>query len=216
MMMTCRLLCALLVLALCCGPYVCAAGTNLDQDSGSNGNIAGLPSHAPATNSAPEAPGISNKNATPGDPADAGPSPSRREAVSQATTPSGLPRNGLGAEPGKVGGMGSESKVTIDVLRQKTATTGLEQKLTRIHLQTKKIRAPEMLPRRPRRPLQQRHQPPPLRPRPLRPRLQKRQLRRPPAHLHVFVKSTAVSGALRGFVLRCCSPHLRWRTPLWA
>ncbi|RNC56915.1 mucin TcMUCII, partial [Trypanosoma cruzi] len=117
MMMTCRLLCALLVLALCCCPYVCAAGTNLDQDSGSNGNIAGLPSHAPATNSAPEAPGISNKNATPGDPADAGPSPSRREAVSQATTPSGLPRNGLGAEPGKVGGMGSESKVTIDVLK---------------------------------------------------------------------------------------------------
>ncbi|EAN89806.1 mucin TcMUCII, putative, partial [Trypanosoma cruzi] len=115
MMMTCRLLCALLVLALCCCPSVCAKDTELVPNSGSNGNISSLPSHAPATNSASVAPGISNKNATPGDPADVGPSPSQREAVSQVTAPSGPPSNGLGAEPGKVGGKGSESKDTIDV-----------------------------------------------------------------------------------------------------
>ncbi|ESS61409.1 putative mucin TcMUCII [Trypanosoma cruzi Dm28c] len=70
-----------------------------------------------------------------------------------------------------------------------------------------------MLPRRPRRVLQQRHQPP----QPLRPlQLQRRQRRRPPAQRHVFVKSTAASAALRGCVPRCCSPHPRWRKPLWA
>ncbi|ESS61299.1 hypothetical protein TCDM_11115 [Trypanosoma cruzi Dm28c] len=70
----------------------------------------------------------------------------------------------------------------------------------------------------PRRP-PQRHQVPP--PRPLRQwhqalQLQRRQPRRPPAHRHVFAKSTAASAALRGCVPRCCSPHPRWRTPLWA
>ncbi|ESS62901.1 putative mucin TcMUCII [Trypanosoma cruzi Dm28c] len=71
----------------------------------------------------------------------------------------------------------------------------------------------------PRLPLQ-RHQVPP--PRPLRQRhqallrLQRRQPRRPPAHLQVFAKSTAASAALRGCVPRCCSPYPRWRTPLWA
>ncbi|ESS55031.1 hypothetical protein TCDM_13524 [Trypanosoma cruzi Dm28c] len=47
-------------------------------------------------------------------------------------------------------------------------------------------------------------------------RLQRRQPRRPPAHRHVFAKSTAASAALRGCVPRCCSPHPRWRTPLLA
>ncbi|ESS62906.1 putative mucin TcMUCII [Trypanosoma cruzi Dm28c] len=50
-------------------------------------------------------------------------------------------------------------------------------------------------------------------------RPQRRQLlqrRRPPTHRHVFVESTAASAALRGCVPRCCSPHPRWRTPLWA
>ncbi|ESS60601.1 putative mucin TcMUCII [Trypanosoma cruzi Dm28c] len=47
-------------------------------------------------------------------------------------------------------------------------------------------------------------------------RLQRRQPRRPPAHRHVFVKSTAASAALRGCVPRCCLPYPRWRTPLWA
>ncbi|ESS55846.1 putative mucin TcMUCII [Trypanosoma cruzi Dm28c] len=46
--------------------------------------------------------------------------------------------------------------------------------------------------------------------------LQRRQPPRPPAHRHVFAKSTAASAALRGCVPRCCSPHPRWRTPLWA
>ncbi|ESS55799.1 hypothetical protein TCDM_12709 [Trypanosoma cruzi Dm28c] len=47
-------------------------------------------------------------------------------------------------------------------------------------------------------------------------RLQRRQPRRPPAHRHVFAKSTAASAALRGCVPRWCSPYPRWRTPLWA
>ncbi|ESS55728.1 hypothetical protein TCDM_12781 [Trypanosoma cruzi Dm28c] len=41
-------------------------------------------------------------------------------------------------------------------------------------------------------------------------------LRRPPAHRHVFAKSTAAAAALRGCVPRCCLPHPRWCTPLWA
>ncbi|KAF8298268.1 mucin, putative, partial [Trypanosoma cruzi] len=67
-------------------------------------------------------------------------------------------------------------------------------------------------------PLQHRHQPrpPPLQHRHQVLRLQRRQLQRPPAHRHVFAKSTAASAALRGCVPRCCSLHPRWRTPLWA
>ncbi|ESS62677.1 hypothetical protein TCDM_09639 [Trypanosoma cruzi Dm28c] len=66
------------------------------------------------------------------------------------------------------------------------------------------------LQRRPQRPrLQQRHQL-------IRPGIQRRQPRRPPAHRHVFAKSTAASAALRGCVPRWCSPYPRWRTPLWA
>ncbi|KAF5214431.1 putative mucin TcMUCII [Trypanosoma cruzi] len=67
--------------------------------------------------------------------------------------------------------------------------------------------------------LRQRHQQPqpPLRQRHQALRRQRRQLRRrPPAHRHVFAKSTAASAALRGCVPRWCSPHPRWRTPLWA
>ncbi|PWV03975.1 putative mucin TcMUCII [Trypanosoma cruzi] len=41
-MMTCRLLCALLVLALCCCPYVCVTGTGKEQD-GVNGSTAAQP-----------------------------------------------------------------------------------------------------------------------------------------------------------------------------
>ncbi|KAF5218105.1 hypothetical protein ECC02_008970 [Trypanosoma cruzi] len=59
--------------------------------------------------------------------------------------------------------------------------------------------------RPPRQLLRQRRQPLRLQP-----------LRRPPAHRHVFAKSTAASAALRGCVPRCCSPHPRWRAPLWA
>ncbi|KAF5214182.1 hypothetical protein ECC02_013243 [Trypanosoma cruzi] len=116
-MMTCRLLCALLVLALCCCPSVCAKDTNMDQNSGSNGKVGSPLPPAPANNLDPEAPVIPNKNTTPGDRADAGQSPSPREAVSQVTAASGPPSNGLDAEPGKVGGGGSESKDTIDVLQ---------------------------------------------------------------------------------------------------
>ncbi|KAF5219579.1 hypothetical protein ECC02_007415 [Trypanosoma cruzi] len=67
-------------------------------------------------------------------------------------------------------------------------------------------------------PLRQTHQPrrPPLRQRHQVLRLQRRQIRRPPAHRHVFAKLTAASAALRGCVPRCCLPHPRWRTPLWA
>ncbi|PBJ78618.1 mucin TcMUCII [Trypanosoma cruzi cruzi] len=46
--------------------------------------------------------------------------------------------------------------------------------------------------------------------------IRRRQSRRPPAHRHVSAKSTAASAALRGCVSRCCSPHPRWRAPLWA
>ncbi|KAF5222524.1 hypothetical protein ECC02_004329 [Trypanosoma cruzi] len=89
-------------------------------------------------------------------------------------------------------------------------------KVAQISPQIKHIRTPKILPRRPRRRLQQWHQPRPLRRRHQVRRLQRRQLRRPPAHRHVFAKSTAASAALRGCVPRWCSPHPRWRTPLWA
>ncbi|ESS64441.1 mucin TcMUCII [Trypanosoma cruzi Dm28c] len=69
------------------------------------------------------------------------------------------------------------------------------------------------------RPLRQKHQRqqrPRLRQRHQVLRAQRRQPRRPPAHRHVCAKSTAASAALRGCVPRCCLPHPRWRTPLWA
>ncbi|KAF5220144.1 hypothetical protein ECC02_006819 [Trypanosoma cruzi] len=88
-------------------------------------------------------------------------------------------------------------------------------KLVRAIPRKMKIIKPKMLPRR--RPPPQNCQLRPL----LRQwhqvlQLQRRQPRRPPAYRHVFAKSTAVSAALRGCVPRCCSPHPRWRTPLWA
>ncbi|KAF5214913.1 hypothetical protein ECC02_012441 [Trypanosoma cruzi] len=80
------------------------------------------------------------------------------------------------------------------------------------------LRRPQQNHRLRRRRPRQRHQPrpPPLRQRHQALRLQRRQLCRPPAHRHVFAKSTAASAALRGCVPRWCSPHPRWRTPLWA
>ncbi|KAF5219389.1 putative mucin TcMUCII [Trypanosoma cruzi] len=100
---------------------------------------------------------------------------------------------------------------------QMVRTVRQSHQVSRILLQTKQIRGPKLLPRRP----QQRHQP--RRPRRLPPpqrhqvlRLQRRQPRRPPAHRHVCAKWTAASAALRGCVPRCCSPYPRWRTPLWA
>ncbi|EKG00953.1 mucin TcMUCII, putative [Trypanosoma cruzi] len=119
-MMTCRLLCALLVLALCCCSSVCAAATGDVKPS----SLSSSPSEPQVKtkpdvrqDSAPEAPVISDKDTTPGGRADAGQSPSPREAVSQVTAASGPPSNALGAEPGKVGGGGSESKDTSDVLQ---------------------------------------------------------------------------------------------------
>ncbi|KAF5213736.1 hypothetical protein ECC02_013725 [Trypanosoma cruzi] len=103
--------------------------------------------------------------------------------------------------------------------REKERTVRLDHRVARINPQTKQFRTTKILPRRPRRRLQQRHQlrqPPPLRQRHQVLRLQRRQLCRPPAHRHVFAKSTAASAALRGCVPRWCSPHPRWRTPLWA
>ncbi|KAF5214682.1 hypothetical protein ECC02_012702 [Trypanosoma cruzi] len=103
------------------------------------------------------------------------------------------------------------------IRHRQTARQG--QKVTRVQLQGKQVRTPNLLPRQP-RPLQQRHQPrrprPPLRQRHQVLQLQRRQIRRPPAHRQVFAKSTAASAALRGCVPRCCLPHPRWRTPLWA
>ncbi|ESS60440.1 hypothetical protein TCDM_12035 [Trypanosoma cruzi Dm28c] len=102
------------------------------------------------------------------------------------------------------------------------------QKVPREHPQNKQLKMSTISPRRPRRPPQQRHQPrpPPPQHRHQRPRLplhqrhqalrlQRRRLCRPPTHRHVFAKSTAASAALRGCVPRWCSPHPRWRTPLW-
>ncbi|EKF29754.1 mucin TcMUCII, putative [Trypanosoma cruzi marinkellei] len=106
MMMTCRLLCALLALAVCCCPAVCAAGTNLDQNSGSNGKIVTPPSHAPAKNPAHGVSGDSGKNAPPKDPVHSSPSRLSHEAVSQVTAPSGPLPNVLGEEPGTDGGAG--------------------------------------------------------------------------------------------------------------
>ncbi|KAF5213645.1 hypothetical protein ECC02_013820 [Trypanosoma cruzi] len=102
--------------------------------------------------------------------------------------------------------------------RQMVIRVRQEDKMALIHPQIRQLRKPKILPRRQRR-LQQRHQqrpPLPLRQRHQVLRLQRRQLRLPPAHRHVFAKSTAASAALRGCVPRWCSPHPRWRTPLWA
>ncbi|ESS61916.1 mucin TcMUC [Trypanosoma cruzi Dm28c] len=89
-------------------------------------------------------------------------------------------------------------------------------KLARVRLQNKEIRVKKIPPRRPLQPPQPLRPPRLLRLRHQVLRLQRRQVRRPPAHRHVFAESTAASAALRGCVPRCCSPHPRWRTPLWA
>ncbi|ESS55255.1 hypothetical protein TCDM_13289 [Trypanosoma cruzi Dm28c] len=94
---------------------------------------------------------------------------------------------------------------------------------TRDYPRKRQIVSLKILPRKPLQllrppPLLHSHQarPPPLQHRHQALRLQRRQLCRPPAHRHVFAKSTAASAALRGCVPRWCSPHPRWRTPLWA
>ncbi|KAF5219830.1 hypothetical protein ECC02_007155 [Trypanosoma cruzi] len=109
--------------------------------------------------------------------------------------------------------------VRIIRYKEKVRKTRQGQKVARVHPQNMQIRMSTILPRR-RRPPPQRHQPrrprPPLRQRHQVLRLKRRQLRRPPVHRQVFAKSTAASAALRGCVPRWCSPHPRWRTPLWA
>ncbi|RNC37967.1 putative mucin TcMUCII [Trypanosoma cruzi] len=107
--------------------------------------------------------------------------------------------------------------VRIIRYKEKVRKTRQGQKVARVHLQNKQIGMSTIIPRRPLRRPQQRHQPRPiLQQRHQVLRLLRRQLCRPPAHRHVLAKSTAASAALRGCVPRWCSPHPRWRTPLWA
>ncbi|PWV03948.1 putative mucin TcMUCII [Trypanosoma cruzi] len=58
MMMTCRLLCALLVLALCCCPSVCVTATGGDQ-------VANSPSLSPASPAGAGVPGLPNTSTAP-------------------------------------------------------------------------------------------------------------------------------------------------------
>ncbi|KAF8306177.1 putative mucin TcMUCII, partial [Trypanosoma cruzi] len=186
-MMTCRLLCALLVLALCCCPSVCVAADVDDKANNSGGHSDSDESGKPRT--------LQPKVNGPANPGSNG----------LAVTLSGS--NETAAPP--------ESPNPNGVAQVSSGPTSSELGPSGLRPQSKQIRMLTPLPRRQRPP--QKHQP--------RPRLhrhqallrpQRRQPRRPPAHRHVFAKSTAASAALRGCVPHCCLPHPRWRTPLWA
>ncbi|PBJ68069.1 mucin TcMUCII [Trypanosoma cruzi cruzi] len=204
MTMTCRLLCALLVLALCCCPSVCVAATQ---------EAAATPQTTITNTTQPGVNNIGTNIKAVGKDVVQLPSPPH---PSQGTGQPGSSSLETVAKPGNGGGDGSvptstEGLGTNEVSNALKAdgnkgTTGLpsdkrlsdEQQNTNDHNTKTTIRPP---------PLQHRHQ---------ALRLQRRQLCRPPTHRHVFAKSTAASAALRGCVPRWCLPHPRWRTPLWA
>ncbi|EKF37641.1 mucin TcMUCII, putative [Trypanosoma cruzi marinkellei] len=229
MMMTCRLLCALLVLALCCCPSVCS--TESEQapqlDSG-------------LTRTQPEGTGVpglltgtldSSGDVTPE-------SKDPTETVQQQANITGTDVTGApgasstvltGSEKETSEGSSGSGPATPEKPKTESQDPNTEQQNgdtgTREtqsgniaatdqtaqngddSTETSAVNTTNTTTQPPRRPLRQRHQVL---------RLQRRQPRRPPAHRHVFPKWTAASAAPRGCVPRCCSPYPRWRTPLWA
>ncbi|PWV15290.1 putative mucin TcMUCII [Trypanosoma cruzi] len=216
-MMTCRLLCALLVLALCCCPSVCAtdAQPKVDVESSSQTtttNKTQLPDtkemSAPKNNVGvvqPPSPldpsqgtaGHSDTSTTgfvakPGNDGGEGPGSS-----STGTNPNGV-SNTLQAD-GNKGTKGSSSHKRLSEEQANSESEDSTEETTT----TTTTRQPQL-------------RPPPLRRRrQVLLRLQRRQPPRPPTHRRVFAKLTAASAALRGCVPRCCSPYPRWRTTLW-
>ncbi|RNC51339.1 mucin TcMUCII [Trypanosoma cruzi] len=193
-MMTCRLLCALLVLALCCCPSVCVAVSEINDD----------PSAVPAVSKVPEVQEAVEKEVEQSEKVE------KPVIAAGMENTQGMVSGGSSNSQGASGVSGHSTLQTPGVpLRPPTVPTVASGEQSGLIVPEKKKRR-RRLHQRPRRPQPQRHQPPPRR------KLQRRQLLRPPAHRHVFAKLTAASAALRGCVPRCCLPYPRWRTPLWA
>ncbi|PBJ77708.1 mucin TcMUCII [Trypanosoma cruzi cruzi] len=157
-MMTCRLLCALLVLALCCCPSVCVKTTG------------GLTKNMDLSSTQSQVQDQSDEEQV-----------SETEIVAEPEGEADVDE-GSGSEDStlrKTQGSSDEVKTPGEDAgagQRLTGTPGLQSDTN--NLQTSQIRKPKIPQRRPRRPpLRQRHQV-------LRPR--GRQLRRPPAHRHVF------------------------------
>ncbi|RNE99479.1 mucin TcMUCII [Trypanosoma cruzi] len=160
MMMTCRLLCALLVLALCCCPSVCVAE----------------PPTVPSTKTTAE---MSKDKKEPDAQANAGttnlltPAPVGKSPVADHSGSSG---SGSGDVPGIVDedgksltGMLAQSDDTNDNLQREVITARQGHKVARNHPRKKKLRKAKILPRQPR--MQKRHRP-----------------RRPPQHKHQLLQ----------------------------
>ncbi|KAF8277614.1 putative mucin TcMUCII, partial [Trypanosoma cruzi] len=206
-MMTCRLLCALLVLALCCCPSVCvkAAGSGVKEERSEEGSdlednqveepkqVTELPIKAsPSPETKKKNKGTESVEST-------ALHTSQTMGTMQDTAE---PQSNLNKTKEKDDGKSTEERTENtnadkaneqnekpNAMNETTTTTTTQAPSTTTTTTTTEA---QVL------------------------RLQRRQVRRPPAHRHVFVKSTAASAALRGCVPRCCSPHPRWRTPLWA
>ncbi|PBJ73391.1 mucin TcMUCII [Trypanosoma cruzi cruzi] len=234
MMMTCRLLCALLVLALCCCPSVCVTESSQvsvkdspthsltpPQGTGLSGTTNTSTTSIPAVPAA-VSPG---KNESPNTQGTPGAGQALPENPSVVAAPAGSPGpessvpiknevpggSGISGSPGNPGPVAdtvqkngdndtTESKSGNNPSTDQTNTNADDsgKKNTAATINTTTTTTTTTAPE---------HQVL---------RLQRRQPRRPPAHRHVFAKLTAPSAALRGCVPRCCLPHPRWRTPLWA
>ncbi|PBJ77326.1 mucin TcMUCII [Trypanosoma cruzi cruzi] len=133
MMMTCRLLCALLVIVLCCCPSVCAAEST--QHTEVKAAVAAI-----SPSLVPEVP---------------------RKEIGKSESPS----NGSGAEKGSTAvagpsptAAGPESGDVSNTVKIMILTVLQDEKSAQDNPQKKQIRKPKILPRRPRRRLQQGHQ----------------------------------------------------------
>ncbi|PBJ69266.1 mucin TcMUCII [Trypanosoma cruzi cruzi] len=163
MMMTCRLLCALLVLALCCCPSVCVADTELkDNENGVQEQGGGMPPPPPQ-------PKVNNDKVNiQAVGKDVGESSLLLEG-DQGKGHSDLPTTGSVAKLGNGGGGGPVSTSTEGLGPNKVPNTlkadGNKVRqghpVTRDYPRNRQIVSLKILPRRPRRP-QQRHQPRPL------------------------------------------------------
>ncbi|PBJ71333.1 mucin TcMUCII [Trypanosoma cruzi cruzi] len=131
MMMTCRLLCALLVLALCCYPSVCAVEPTQSDVKASVAASPQSPPSVPRKEIGNSGSPSNGSGAEKGSTAVAGPAPTA-----------------AGLESGDV-----SNTVKIIVL-----TVLQDEKSAQDNLQKKQIRKPKILPRRLRRRIQQGHQ----------------------------------------------------------
>ncbi|KAF8303809.1 putative mucin TcMUCII, partial [Trypanosoma cruzi] len=197
-MMTCRLLCALLVLALCCRLSVYATPSDEDTAGNSGGNSDPTKSNLGGPNQVTQLP-----NTTPLPPkvSEGGKVTAESQSdLSQAQDQEKDEKSTNEEADRHENDKANDQNQKTNAINATTTTTTTTSTTTTTTTTTQ-------APRQPRLPLRHRHQVL---------RLQKHQLRRPPAHRHVFAKSMAASAALRGCVPRCCSSHPRWRTPLWA